>query len=137
MNNQGGTSTTTAGKCIAHTSKGQACQSFTVVGSEYCFAHDPALRTKRKQARSAGGKARHRRHITWADDELRAAVRIRSVADVLALLERATVDELRLENSHNRNRTIASLATAALKALEVGELEQRLVALEAQYEKQP
>lgn len=97
--------------------------------------HDPALRAQRKAARSAGGKARHHRHITWADEEIRAAVRIRSVADVLALLERATVDELRLENSHNRNRTIASLATAALKALEVGELERRLEALEAQVAK--
>jgi hypothetical protein len=134
MDKQSNTSTAT--KCIATTSSGQACQSFTVGGSEYCFAHDPALRAKRKQARSAGGKARHRRHITWADDELRASVRIRSVADVLALLERATVDELRLENSHSRNRTIASLATAALKALEVGELERRLEALEAAYEQQ-
>lgn len=130
------TDTTTTTRCVAHTSSGKPCQSFTVAGSEYCFAHDPALRAKRKQARSAGGKARHRRHITWADDDLRAAVRIRTVDDVLALLERATIDELRLENSHSRNRTIASLATAALKALEVGELEQRIGALEKNYAQQ-
>src|SRR5688572_30078315 len=110
MDKQSETSSTTAAKCIAHTSSGQPCQSFTVAGSQYCFAHDPALRAKRKQARSAGGKARHRRRITWADEEIRAAVRIRSVDDVLALLERATMDEMRLENSHSRNRTIASLA---------------------------
>ncbi len=95
----------------------------------------PACAPNGKQPAAPGGKARHRRHITWADEEIRVSVRIRSVADVLALLEKATVDELRLENSHSRNRTIASLASAALKALEVGELEQRITALEAQLER--
>lgn len=133
MDKQGEVSTANRSKCTATNRHGKPCEAYAVAGSEFCFAHDPTLRAKRKEARSAGGKARHRRHITWADDDLRAAVRIRSVADVLALLERATVDELRLENSHNRNRTIASLATAALRALEVGELEQRIAALEAKY----
>lgn len=124
-----------ASHCKAIKNNGQACQSFTVAGSEYCFSHDPDLREKRQKARRAGGKARHGRRITWSDDDLRANVSIRSVGDVLALLERATMDELSLENSHSRNRTIASLAAAALKALEVGELEQRIVALEAEYAK--
>ncbi len=122
--------TTTATRCKATTGAGKPCQSYVVTGSEYCFIHDPAQRQKRKQARSVGGKARHRRNITWSDDEVVAGIRIRTVADVLALLERACMDEMRLENSHSRNRTIASLAMAAIKALEVGELEQRLAQLE-------
>jgi hypothetical protein len=121
---------TTTNRCQASTKAGQPCQGYAGVGSTYCFIHDPEKRAKRKEARSAGGKARHRRRITWADEEIRAAVRIRSVDDVLALLERAVVGEMQLENSHSRNRTIASLAAAALRALEVGELEQRLAALE-------
>jgi len=37
------------------------------------------------------------------------------------------------ENSAQRSRTLISLALAALKALEVGELEERLAALELAY----
>jgi hypothetical protein len=49
----------------------------------------------------------------------------------MALIERALLHEVTLENSHSRNRTIGYLALVALKALEVGEFEQRLAALEA------
>ena len=40
-------------------------------------------------------------------------------------------DTLGLENSVSRARTLAYLAMAAIKLLDVGELEQRLTALEA------
>ena len=58
-------------------------------------------------------------------------VTVRSVDDVRALLE-TTINELRtLENSVSRARTTATLATVTLKAFEIGELEQRIEALEA------
>ncbi len=43
----------------------------------------------------------------------------------------AVTDTLSLENSIARSRTIAYLAQVTLKALEVGELEERLQTLEA------
>jgi hypothetical protein len=50
---------------------------------------------------------------------------------VRRLLQIAVTDTLSLENSIARARTIAYLAQVTLKALEVGEFEERLEALEA------
>ena len=57
--------------------------------------------------------------------------RSRTVADVIALLERTAADALNLELSEGRCRTITALAGQALAALEQGPLEERLAALEA------
>lgn len=57
-------------------------------------------------------------------------VRLRSPDDVLALLERVMSDTLHLENGASRSRAIGYLAGLALKALEIGEIEERLAALE-------
>jgi hypothetical protein len=50
------------------------------------------------------------------------------------LLEQAAADVLRQKPSLARARTLAYLATSALKALEVGALEERVSALEARQE---
>jgi hypothetical protein len=55
---------------------------------------------------------------------------LRSPAAVQRLLERAAADTLRLGNGVARNRTLATIASAALRACEVSELEQRIAALE-------
>lgn len=54
-----------------------------------------------------------------------------AVAPIRRILEIAVFDTLSLENSVARSRTLAYLAQVALKALEVGEFEERLQALEA------
>ena len=50
-----------------------------------------------------------------------------------ALLEEVLENTRLQENSAQRSRTLISLGLAALKALEVGELEERLEALEVAY----
>ena len=52
------------------------------------------------------------------------------VEEIRRLLEVAVVDTLGLDNSPARSRALAHLASLSLKALEVGETEQRLSALE-------
>ncbi|MCH6588005.1 MAG: hypothetical protein IH805_06795 [Proteobacteria bacterium] len=54
-----------------------------------------------------------------------------SVSEIRRLVEVAVTDTFALENSVNRNRTLAYLAQTALKLLEAGELAERLDALEA------
>jgi hypothetical protein len=107
-----------------------------LAGSNYCFTHDPANAERRKQARRQGGKARHR-HISWSDDEHRPAIHILSVDDVKALLERAILHEVTLENSHARNRAIGYLCAVAVKVLEVGILAERISALEERIHAKP
>lgn len=55
----------------------------------------------------------------------------RTVADIQAFLETLVVETLTIENSINRNRTLTSIAASAAKLLEVGELADRIEALEA------
>jgi len=54
-----------------------------------------------------------------------------SVSDVLRLLEVAVLDTLSLDNSLARSRTLAYLAQTALKAIQLGDVEERLSSLEA------
>jgi hypothetical protein len=56
---------------------------------------------------------------------------IGTVGAVQRILDIAIIDTISLENSPNRNRTLGALAGLALKALEVGEQEERLTAIEA------
>lgn len=59
-----------------------------------------------------------------------APVPLRTVAQIMAVLEQAAGDAMALDNSAERCRVLTSLAGQALKAFEVGELEARLEALE-------
>jgi len=97
-------------------------------GSRYCFFHDPTRSAERRQARSAGGRARHGRSLNGGQGG--DVVVLASVADVVLLLERAARDLLSLENSISRARALAYVGSIAVKALEVGDLEERISALE-------
>ena len=89
--------------------------------------HSPEHAEDMAEARRLGGLRRRREvAISGAYD----FVSLQSVADIRRLLEVAVLDTLGLENSIARARTLAYLAVAAIKLLDVGELEQRLTALE-------
>jgi hypothetical protein len=107
---------------------GQPCQMAPLVDSEYCWVHDTANATEAAEARRLGGIRRRRELITHGAYEFES---LTTVQDIRRLLVIATVDTLGLENGVAWNRTLASLAMAAAKLLETGELEERLWTLEA------
>ena len=115
-------------QCKATNERGEPCSSPPVEGSAYCYWHDPSLGKERAEARKKGG--RNRRQVKADADTDRGPVQIASPQDVLALIEQTISDCLGLENSLARARTIGYLAGVALRAQEVGELEQRLEILE-------
>lgn len=115
--------------CVERNGKGEPCGMRPLRDSDRCFTHDPKRGAARAKARKRGG--RHRR-VGLAFDPPAEAPRLRDVGAIQQQLETAMFDTLRLENSHNRSRTIGYLLGFALRALEVGELEERLSALEAQ-----
>ncbi len=94
-------------------------------GERWCFAHHPAKSRDRAEARKRGGVRRRR-----SRSEVPETLDLCTAGDVRLLLETAVKDTLALENSVARNRTLAYLASVVLKTLEVGELEERLGALE-------
>jgi len=123
------TATTKPGsQCSATTKKGEQCKAYALADSDFCFTHDPAHAGERAQARSKGGRARHGRLIGSTGDA--EPVRVQSMADVVDLLERTVNDALKMENSLQRARTIATLAGTIVKALQFATLEERVAALE-------
>lgn len=120
--------TTTTLYCTALTKAGKPCRSFALTGSQFCLAHDPAHAAQIAAARSAGGRARHGRKLGSTGTAER--VKLRTVADVLKLLEREVNAVLTLEVSLSRGQCIARLAGAFVSAFQISELEGRLLALE-------
>ena len=112
-------------KCRASNKRGEPC-GMAPGASGWCFAHDPARGRERAKARKKGGRNRRAPKIGSQPEE----VRLRSVDAVQVLLERTVADTLAQENSAQRSRTLGYLVGMALKALEVGELEERLTILE-------
>jgi len=89
--------------------------------------HSPAHAQEVAEARRLGG-LRRRREVTVAGAyEFEG---IETVGGIRRLLEIAAVDTLGLENSISRARTLAYLVMTAIKLMEAGELELRLVSLE-------
>jgi hypothetical protein len=96
-------------------------------GERYCFTHHPDKARERAIARKRGG---HNRQTPTVAEIPTEPIRLRTVRDVQELLEGAVADTLAQSNSAQRSRTLGYLLGIALRALEVGELEERLAMLE-------
>lgn len=115
--------------CQATTKRGRPCQA--PAGPDgYCFWHSPARAAERAQARRKGGQARHGRAVRHITEDTPPTA-LQTPEDALTVLEHALGVALALEPSHAQVRALTSLALAALRVHEAGELEQRLAALEA------
>lgn len=97
-------------------------------GSKYCFTHSPDTRAQQAQARKAGGAARHTAHA--GDPEIIPAD-ITDIPSARKILDYVKDELLVSDNSIARNRALLALFDSFIKSLEIGELEQRIAALEA------
>ncbi|MCC7119891.1 MAG: hypothetical protein IT310_15305 [Anaerolineales bacterium] len=120
-------------KCKSKTTNGQLCQAQAITGSKYCFTHDPASGAARAKARKKGGRRNRTPH---AGNSESIPTKVRTIEDVLAVLDYALAETLPLENSIQRGRLLVALAGAFIEALEAGELEARLTALEQRIKNQ-
>jgi len=115
-----------SGRPCAHAhASGKPCGGFAVSCSEHCFAHDPARAAERDAARRRGGRAG--RAATLPDSD----VAVRSLADVVALVE-ATLNDVRAGRLDVKvANAVGYLANVAIRAIQQSELEAHLTALEA------
>ena len=113
--------------CRAVKDDGQPCRAPRLRDSEYCLWHSPEHAEEMAEARRLGGLRRRREKAVSGAYDFEG---LADVGQVRRLLEVAALDTLSLENSVARSRTLAYLAQVALKALEVGELAERIDALE-------
>ena len=114
--------------CRALRTDGSPCGMAPLRESEFCLSHDPERIEEAQEARRLGGVRRRRETIVSAAFDFEG---LDSIPKIRRLIEVAAVDTLGLENSVARNRTLASLATAAVGLLEKGGFEERLAALES------
>ena len=114
--------------CSTITDAGIQCRATPLRDEPYCFWHSPEHTEEAAEARRLGGQRRRRERIVSGVYDFEG---LDSVPRIRRLIEVAALDTLGLENSVNRSRTLASLATVAVKLLEVGELEARVEAIEA------
>jgi hypothetical protein len=117
-----------ASTCRAVKNDGQPCGAPRLRDGEYCFWHSPDHADELAEAQRLGGLRRRKEKTVAGAYDIEG---LDDVPKIRRLLEIAALDTLSLENSVARSRTLAYLAQIALKALEVGEFEARLEALEA------
>jgi len=101
-----------------------------MLGTDYCFFHDPATVAQRRASRAKGGRARHGRNLGPVDAGPEP-VTIKRAADVLPILA-SEINELRaLERSVQRSRCIGYLCGIVVKVFDVTENAERFAALES------
>ena len=113
--------------CKALKEDGSRCQAAPLLDGDFCLWHSPEHADEVTEARRLGGLRRRREKAVSGAYDFEG---LADVGQIRRLLEIAVLDSLALENSVARSRTLAYLAQVALKALEVGEFEDRLDALE-------
>lgn len=113
-------------KCKGKNKSGGGCGAYAG-GSGYCFMHDASRGKERALARRRGGFATKQPHYADASG---LPSEIRSIPDVYIILDYALKESVGLDNSINRNRLLVSIAHGYIEAFKVGEMEQRLEAVE-------
>ncbi len=107
---------------------GRMCRAGPQRERPYCFAHDPERAAEAAEARRLGGLRRRKEGTVAVAYDLFG---LDTVEGIRRLLEIVVTDGLGLENSIARLRALISTAVAATNLLKVGELEDRVAALEA------
>ncbi len=117
-----------ARQCRYTKSDGNGCQANVQAGSEFCFFHDPALVEERATARSEGGRERTRKVLLAPNTPIRE---LKTVTEVVQLLGE-TINQVRRGGIDLRvANCVGYLSGILLAALEKGQMEERLAALEA------
>lgn len=98
-----------------------------IAGSKYCFTHSPNLGAARAVAHKTGGERTRAKHAGNADALPSAA---RTMGDVMQILDYTLAESIPLENSIQRGRLLIALVAGYVAAIQVGELELRIMALE-------
>lgn len=113
--------------CSQVLADGRLCRATPLRDEPHCFWHSPGREEEAAEARRLGGLRRRREKTLSGAYDFDG---LGTVESIRRLLEIATIDVLGLENSIARARVLISVALAAAKLLEVGELEDRLASLE-------
>jgi hypothetical protein len=120
--------------CGADTIAGRPCGAPAQRSLSFCYWHDPDKAEDLAEAQRLGGLRRKRERTVAAAYDFTG---LGSVESILRIFEIAAIDVLGLETSIAKSRVLINAGTAALKVLEIGELEARIALLEAAVKGRP
>ena len=115
-------------RCAYAKTDGEPCAMAPLRDRPYCFAHDPERAADAAEARRLGGLRRRKEGTIAVAYDLPG---LDTVAGIRRLLDIVVTDGVGMDNGIPRLRVLISTATAATNLLKVGELEDRLAAVEA------
>ena len=114
--------------CTYQMPEGRACRATPMRAEPFCFWHLPEAAEEAADARRLGG-------LHWRKKKTIASIYgfggLRTIEDIGGLLETVAVETFALENSIARNRALVQIAATGAKLIEVGDLADRIAALEA------
>ena len=113
--------------CQAVKDDGAPCQAAPLTDGRFCLMHAPEHAAEVQDARRLGGLRRRREVTVQGAYDLGSLEHVAGLRRVLGI---AILDTLGLDNSVARARTLGYLVGVGLKALEVGELDERVGVLE-------
>jgi hypothetical protein len=120
--------------CIHEKPDGKLCRATPMRDVAYCFFHNPETEEQAAESRRLGGLRRKREKAVAGAYDFAG---LDSIESIRRVLEIALLDALSLENSLARSRTLITGGMAAMKLLEVGELQTRIEILEAASRQRP
>ena len=113
-------------RCTYRSDAGKPCNTWAQHGRSYCFFHDPEKAQARREAQSRGGQPKR----AMAGE----AIPLRSAQDVAAFVAEL-INGIRTGAVNKANASILStLSQTLLRAIELGELEERVEQLEDKLE---
>lgn len=116
-------------QCRGLKQDGERCGARPIAGGRYCFFHAPGLEERRQEVRRAGGITRTRRIAVLPVDTPDAP--LKTIGDVSALMAETINHTRRGQLDPRVANALGYLAGILLKSLEQGEIEERLMRLEA------
>ena len=114
-------------QCAFRLPSGVPCRMHPLRDSQFCWSHSPEHAQEAQEARRLGGQRRKKEVMLAGAYDLEG---LDNIPGIRRVLEIATLDTLAQENNLSRNRTLGYLMQVALKAMDAGETEERLTALE-------
>jgi len=118
-----------SGKCHSLRKDGRACGADAQGGKSVCIFHDPKRSADAVRARRAGGMARSQPASVLSSDTPEQT--LRSLKEVSSLLSESINQVRRGEIDPRIANAVGYLSAILLKALEQGEVEERLSKVEA------
>jgi hypothetical protein len=114
-------------RCTFIKDTGERCGAHALGGEQFCLFHSPAHAEEVDEARRLGGYRRRREKAVSIAYDFEG---LRTIADILRVLESAVVDTLALESSVPRSRALAQLCEIARRCHD-DDVEEQVRVLEA------